>query len=155
PCRSCSCSSLCVLRASRSSLLFPYTTLFRSRCRPYFKSDWNPELLLGQNCISHLGVYRHRVVREVGGFREGFEGSQDYDLALRCTEKLRPTQIRHIPRVLYHWRMIAGSVAAAAEAKPYAPVAARHAIADHLQRRGIAGLVESCPENREGHRVVY
>ena len=125
------------------------------RCRPYFKSDWNPELLLGQNCISHLGVYRHTVVREVGGFREGFEGSQDYDLALRCTEKLRPTQIRHIPRVLYHWRMIEGSVAAAAEAKPYAPVAARRAIADHLQRRGIAGRVESCPENREWHRVVY
>src|SRR5438874_6964030 len=125
------------------------------RCRPYFKSDWNPELLLGQNCVSHLGVYRHTVVREVGGFREGLEGSQDYDLTLRCTEKLRPTQIRHIPRVLYHWRMIAGSVAAAAEAKPYAPVAARRAIADHLQRRGIAGRVESCPENREWHRVVY
>jgi GT2 family glycosyltransferase len=125
------------------------------RCRPYFKSDWNPELLLGQNCVSHLGVYRHTVVREVGGFREGFEGSQDYDLALRCTEKLRPTQIRHIPRVLYHWRMIEGSVAAAAEAKPYAPEAARRAIADHLKRRGIAGRVEPCPENREWHRVVY
>ena len=125
------------------------------RCRPYFKSDWNPELLLGQNCVSHLGVYRHTVVREVGGFREGLEGSQDYDLTLRCTEKLRPTQIKHIPRVLYHWRMIKGSVAAAAEAKPYAPVAARRAIADHLQRRGIAGRVESCPENREWHRVVY
>jgi len=83
------------------------------------------------------------------------EGSQDYDLALRCTERLRPTQIKHIPRVLYHWRMMEGSVAAAAEAKPYAPVAARHAIADHLQRRGIAGRVESCPENREWHRVVY
>src|SRR5207249_2992891 len=53
------------------------------RCRPYFKSDWNPELLLGQNCVSHLGVYRHTVVREVGGFREGLEGSQDYDLTLR------------------------------------------------------------------------
>ena len=125
------------------------------RCRPYFKSDWNPELLLGQNCVSHLGVYRHTVVREVGGFREGFEGSQDYDLALRCAEKLRPTQIRHIPRVLYHWRMIEGSAAAAAEAKPYAPVAARRAIADHLRRRGIAGRVEPCPENREWHRVIY
>jgi glycosyltransferase involved in cell wall biosynthesis len=125
------------------------------RCRPYFKSDWNPELLLGQNCVSHLGVYRHAVVREVGGFREGFEGSQDYDLALRCAEKLRPSQIRHIPRVLYHWRMVEGSVAAVAEAKPYAPEAARRAIADHLKRRGVAGRVEPCPENREWHRVVY
>ena len=125
------------------------------RCRPYFKSDWNPELLLGQNCVSHLGVYRHAVVREVGGFREGFDGSQDYDLALRCAEKLRPSQIRHLPRVLYHWRMVEGSVAAVADAKPYAPEAARRAIADHLKRRGIAGRVEPCPENREWHRVVY
>jgi glycosyltransferase involved in cell wall biosynthesis len=125
------------------------------RCRPYFKSDWNPELLLGQNCVSHFGVYRHAVVREVGGFREGFEGSQDYDLALRCAEKLRPSQIRHIPRGLYHWRMVEGSVAAVADAKPYAPEAARRAIADHLNRRGIAGRVEPCPENREWHRVVY
>jgi glycosyltransferase involved in cell wall biosynthesis len=125
------------------------------RCRPFFKPDWNPELLLGQNCVSHLGVYRRSLLREIGGFREGFEGSQDYDLVLRCAEKLRPTQIRHIPRVLYHWRMIEGSVAAVAEAKPYAPVAARRAIADHLQRRGIAGRVEACPENREWHRVVY
>jgi len=59
-------------------------------------------------------------------------------LALRCTEKLQPAQIRHIPRVLYHWLMVEGSAAAVAEAKPYASKAARHAIADHLQRRSIA-----------------
>ncbi len=126
-----------------------------ARCRPYFKSDWNPELLLGQNCISHLGIYRSALLREVGGFREGFEGSQDYDVALRCSEQLRADQIRHIPRVLYHWRMIEGSVAHDAEAKPYAREAARRAIADHLKRRRMAGRVTPCPENVDWHRVVF
>lgn len=126
-----------------------------ARCSPFFKPDWNPELLLGQNYISHLGVYRRTLLREIGGFREGYEGAQDYDLALRCAEKLQPAQIKHIPRVLYHWRMVEGSVAAVAEAKPYAPKAARRAIADHLQRRNIEAAVVPCPENREWHRVIY
>lgn len=126
-----------------------------ARCWPFFKPDWNPELLLGQNYISHLGVYRHALLREIGGFREGYEGSQDYDLALRCVEKLKPNEIKHIPRILYHWRMAEGSVAAAAEAKSYAPEAARRAIADHLQRKDIDGAVVPCPENREWHRVIY
>jgi len=126
-----------------------------ARCLPFFKSDWNPELLLGQNYISHLGIYRRALLREIGGFREGYEGSQDHDLALRCTEKLHPAQIRHIPRVLYHWRMVEGSAAAAAEAKPYAPEAARRAIADHLQRKNVGGKVVACPENREWYRVIY
>jgi glycosyltransferase involved in cell wall biosynthesis len=126
-----------------------------ARCLPFFKPDWNPELLLGQNYISHLGIYRRTLVVEIGGFREGYDGSQDHDLALRCTEKLRPTQIRHIPRVLYHWRMVEGSAAALAEAKPYAPEAARRAIADHLQRKNVGGKVVACPENREWYRVIY
>jgi O-antigen biosynthesis protein len=125
------------------------------RCRPFFKPDWNPELLLGQNYISHLGVYRRALLHEIGGFREGYEGAQDYDLALRCTERLQPAQIIHIPRVLYHWRMAEGSVAAAAEAKPYAPEAAQRALADHLQRKHVAGTVVACPENQEWYRVIY
>ena len=126
-----------------------------ARCCPFFKSDWNPELLLGQNYVSHLGIYRCALLVEIGGFREGYEGSQDYDLALRCSEKLHPAQIRHIPRVLYHWRMVEGSAAAVAEAKPYAAKAARLAIADHLQRKNIDGAVVPCPQNREWHRVIY
>ncbi len=126
-----------------------------NRSSPYFKPDWNPELFLGQNFINHLGVYRTDLMREVGGFRESFEGSQDYDLALRCLERLSAARIRHIPRVLYHWRMAAGSVAAVPDAKPYAREAARRAIAESLQRQGIAGRVEACPENTEAHRVVY
>ena len=126
-----------------------------NRSNPFFKMDWNPELFLGQNYISHLGVYRTDILRAIGGFREGFEGSQDYDLALRCIERLQPDQIRHIPRVLYHWRMVSGSLAEKRDAKPYAKDAARLAIGDHLKRVGIAARAEACPENIESHRVIY
>jgi len=126
-----------------------------ARCSPFFKPDWNPELLLGQNYINHLGVYRRALLLEIGGFREGYEGSQDHDLALRCVEKLQPDQIRHIPRVLYHWRMTEGSAAAVADAKPYAQKAARRAIDDHLRRTNVAGTVVACPENPYWYRVIY
>jgi len=125
------------------------------RSNPFFKPDWNPELFLSQNYINHLGCYRADLLREIGGFREGFEGSQDYDLALRCVERLRQEQVRHIPRILYHWRMISGSLAAVVDAKPYAREAARRAIADHAKRRGLPGTVAACPENNESHRFIH
>jgi glycosyltransferase involved in cell wall biosynthesis len=125
------------------------------RSNSFFKTDWNPELFLGQNYINHLGCYRVDLLREIEGFREGFEGSQDYDLALRCVERLRPEQVRHIPRILYHWRMIAGSLAAVVDAKPYAREAARRAIADHARRRDMPGTVTACPENNESHRFIH
>jgi glycosyltransferase involved in cell wall biosynthesis len=111
------------------------------RSDPYFKSDWNPELLLAQNFVSHLGVYRTDLVRRVGGFRIGFEGSQDYDLTLRCIEQIRPEQIEHLPRVLYHWRTADESTASYATAKPYAQEAARRAVQEHLDRTGVAAAV--------------
>jgi len=126
-----------------------------TRSNPFFKADWNPELVLGQNYVNHLGCYRAELLREIGGFREGFEGSQDYDLVLRCVERLRPEQIRHIPRILYHWRMIAGSLAAIPDAKPYAREAARRAISEHCERRGMPGTVVPCPENNESHRFIH
>ncbi|MGZ5022362.1 MAG: glycosyltransferase, partial [Chthoniobacterales bacterium] len=116
------------------------------RSEPFFKTDWNPELFFGQNYINHLGVYRSDLLRSIGGFREGLEGSQDYDLALRCLELLRPEQVRHIPHILYHWRAVAGSLAAVVDAKPYAKEAARRAIGDSLRRRKITARVEACPE---------
>ncbi|MGH8093927.1 MAG: glycosyltransferase family 2 protein [Chthoniobacterales bacterium] len=123
------------------------------RCDPYFKSDWNPQLFLGQNFISHLGVFRTALVRQVGGFRVGFEGSQDYDLTLRCLEKIDPWQIRHIPRILYHWRATEESTAASASAKPYAREAARRAVQEHLDRSGIAGTV--VPHHGIYQRIQY
>src|SRR5438067_9380510 len=126
-----------------------------ARTEPYFKSDWNPELFLVQNFISHLGLYRRDLLREIGGFRDGFGGSQDYDLALRAIERLRPQQIVHIPRVLYHWRKIPGSLAAASDAKEYAHESARRAIREHLSRTGIKAQVVACPENPAAHRIIY
>jgi len=102
----------------------------------YFKPDWNYTLFLGQNLISHLGIYRTNLLREVGGFRPGLEGSQDYDLALRCIERLKPADILHIPKVLYHWRAVEGSTALTMGAKPYATLAAQRALQEHRARIG-------------------
>ena len=115
------------------------------RCDPYFKSDWNLELFMSQNMISHLGVYRHSLLTEVGGFRAGYEGSQDYDLALRCILRLDPTQIVHVPRVLYHWRISPGSTALSPNEKSYAQKAGHRAVSDYLVASNLGGSVESLP----------
>lgn len=111
------------------------------RFDPYFKPDWNPDLFLGQNMVSHFGAYRTDLVRGVGGFRKGYEGSQDYDLALRCIERLHPEQIVHIPHVLYHWRAIEGSTALAKGEKNYAAIAGGRALEDHFVRTGVSGVI--------------
>lgn len=121
------------------------------RFDPYFKPDWNPDLFYSQNMISHLGAYKTKLVREVGGFRKGYEGSQDYDLALRCVERLHPEQIVHIPRVLYHWRAIPGSTALQKSEKNYAVVAGARALEDHFVRTGVSGIEVQVVEH--GYRV--
>lgn len=113
-----------------------------SRADPYFKPEWNIDLFYSQNYFSHLGVYHAPLLREVGGFRPGFEGSQDYDLALRCIERVQPGQIHHIPRVLYHWRVHAESTASSSEAKPYAQLAGERALNEHLLRQAIPARAE-------------
>jgi len=114
------------------------------RSDPKFKPDFAPDLMLSLNMVTHLSAYNTELLREIGGFRIGLEGSQDYDLALRVIERSSPDEIRHIPRVLYHWRAVATSVAASRGAKPYAFEKARVAIADHLERTGIkADVVEA------------
>jgi GT2 family glycosyltransferase len=112
------------------------------RYDPYFKSDWNPDLFLSHNMISHTGVYRADLVRKLGGFREGYEGAQEYDLALRCTEQLKPQQIVHIPRVLYHWRSHTGSTGQAGSEKGYALLAGERALNDHFIRVGVSAKAE-------------
>jgi O-antigen biosynthesis protein len=124
------------------------------RFAPYFKSDWNPDLFYSHNLISHFGVYRTALVREVGGFREGFEGSQDYDLALRVIERIEPEKIRHIPRVLYHWRAISGSTALNPQQKNYAEKAARKAIQSHFDRTGAPATILPGPSGGL-HRAKY
>lgn len=107
------------------------------RCAPYFKCDWNPELFRCYNMISHLGAYRTGLMRAVGGFREGYEGAQDYDLALRCVETVPAEQVQHIPQVLYHWRIHRDSTSGGNATKPYALDAGRRALQDHLARNGL------------------
>lgn len=107
---------------------------------PFFKPDWSPDLLTSMMYTCHFSVFRRSLVLEIGGFRSEFDGSQDYDLTLRFTEKT--DRIYHIPTILYSWRTVSGSGAARSEEKPYAIVAARRALEDALARRGIAGVVE-------------
>ncbi|SAL34901.1 glycosyltransferase [Caballeronia concitans] len=103
------------------------------RHTPHFKPDWDPELILQHNAFSHLGVYETQLMRDVGGFRQGLEGSQDHDLLLRCVRLAGDAAVVHIPHVLYHWRTIEGSTAVSVEEKPYAVMATVRAISDHLR----------------------
>lgn len=112
------------------------------RYGPYFKTDWNPDLFYGQNMFSHLGVYRTSLIREIGGFRKGLEGSQDYDLALRCLAKTTNDKVIHIPHILYHWRAIQGSTALEISSKSYALTASRKAIEEYFE------------ENFDGVKVI-
>jgi cellulose synthase/poly-beta-1,6-N-acetylglucosamine synthase-like glycosyltransferase len=113
------------------------------RSDPYFKPDWNPELLRAQNYVCHLAVYRADLLRGLDAFRPEVQGSQDWDLALRAAERARG--IRHIPHVLYHWRALPGSTAHSDSAKGYAVEAGRRAVQDHLDRCGEAARAELLP----------
>ncbi len=106
---------------------------------PQFKPDWSPELLLSYMYLSHLCVVRRSIFERVGGLRVGFEGSQDYDFALRATEISR--QVTHLPLVLYHWRAVPGSTAVSGAAKPASFAAAKMALQEAFTRRGISGSV--------------
>ena len=112
------------------------------RFAPFFKPSWSLDLILSHMYTGHLGVYRKSIFDQIGGFRIGYEGSQDYDLVLRFIEKTREKKIVHIPRILYHWRTLAASTAISPESKNYAYEAARMAISDYLDRKGEKALVE-------------
>jgi GT2 family glycosyltransferase len=120
------------------------------RRTPYFKPGWNPDLMLSQNLISHFGVYRKAAVDQIGGMRAEFEGSQDYDLALRATAGIQAAKIRHIPKPLYHWRQHA--VSYSAEHLAECQRAARAALADCL---GARASIEADPEIPQWSRVVW
>lgn len=128
---------------------------FGYRTSPHFKTEFNYELLLGHNYISHFGIFSTDLVRELGGFRTGYEGAQDWDLALRCIEHLHTKDIRHIPYVLYHWRMHKDSTASFVDqAKPYAHVAAGKVLQQHFARQNIAASPEFLPEIG-AYRIQY
>ncbi|KAF1706186.1 glycosyltransferase family 2 protein [Pseudoxanthomonas sacheonensis] len=107
-------------------------------CRrsPFLKTGYNPELIRAQNCVSHVAAYKRAIVQRLGGFREGYEGSQDWDLALRVADHSGANRIGHIPKIMYHWRTTSTSTAVSAEAKPYALDSAIRAVEDALGRKG-------------------
>ena len=124
-----------------------------NRYDPFFKPNWNPDLLFSQNYICHLAVYRRSLLTKISGLRKGFEGAQDYDLALRVTELT--SKIGHVEHVLYHWRSIPGSTALSGDQKSYTTTAACKAIEDAIFRRGIDAYVTENNIIGMYHRVVY
>ena len=123
------------------------------RFAPYFKPAFLPDLFLGQNYLTHLAVYRATLVRAVGGFRPGFEGSQDWDLALRVIAQTTADRVVHIAKLLYHWRAIPGSTALTLDQKNYHGAAAQRALQEHLTR---TGQVATLSQVIGGHwRVIY
>jgi GT2 family glycosyltransferase len=115
------------------------------RSDPYFKPDWNPELLRSHNYLRHVAAFRTDLARRVGGFRPGLGTSREWDLALRITALLDNAQIGHIPHVLYHWRPppASGPITLGPDARPRAAVAAGGSavVEDHLRRLGVSGTV--------------
>ena len=111
-----------------------------NRYEPFFKPDWSPEALEGCMYTAHFACYRMNIVRELGGFRVGYDGAQDYDFVLRFTERAK--KIVHTPKILYHWRAIPGSTAATMNAKDYVLDAAVRSLRDRAKRVNGGGEVK-------------
>lgn len=114
----------------------------RHRNTPHFKSDWAPDTLMSYMYTCHLSVYRTKIVKDIGGFRRGCEGAQDYDFALRYTEVVPCSNIYHIPKVLYHWRVRKESTSVDISAKPYTMEAVYKIKSEALERRGLKANLE-------------
>lgn len=116
------------------------------RFDPHFKPDFSIDLLRSMNFINHLSVHRAENIRALSGWREGFEGSQDYDLMLRVVERIPPDTIHHVPKVLYHWRTVQGSTAKAGSEKSYAFTNGLKALQEHLRRCQLSTYAEPLPD---------
>lgn len=122
------------------------------RFAPYFKCDWNVDLFYSHNIISHFGVFRTRLLNEIGGFNPDFEACRDFDLALRYIERLDQNQIFHIPHVLYHARANERESDAAEYEKSSASPLGERALNEHFQRQSIPA---SAAFIGHGYRVQY
>ena len=117
------------------------------RCLPFFKPDWSPDLLRTCNYICHLVTVKHSLLKRAGGLREGFDGSQDYEMLLRLSEGA--SGIGHVPKILYHWRINPASFSKGSTGFQRASEAGGRALSAHLQRMGEAAKIES--EGTEYH----
>lgn len=118
---------------------------------PNLKPDFSVDELRAHNFICHFNVFSKKLFDDVGGYREGFDGSQDHDLVLRLTE--RANKIVHLPYILYYWRVHDGSVAKSIDAKPYATLAGEKAVTEQLRRAGIDAHAESITNNIPIYRL--
>ena len=113
----------------------------KKRFEPHFKPDFDLDLLCSVNYICHLFAAKKELVDMAGGFCSEYDGAQDLDFILRCCENAK--NIRHIPKILYHWRCHMQSTAANPESKLYAFEAGRRAIEAHYSRIGVPAAVEN------------
>ncbi|CAN5209793.1 N/A [soil metagenome] len=123
------------------------------RFAPQFKPDWSPTLLLSYMYMSHTLTVRRGLFESLGGFRKAFDGSQDYDFALRAAEKA--AHIGHIPRILYHWRATPVSTASSGAAKPESFLAGQRAVQEAIDRRGLRGTVAHPDWAREANVGMF
>ncbi|MCW5976745.1 MAG: glycosyltransferase [Bryobacteraceae bacterium] len=121
------------------------------RVAPIFRPAWSPDLLTSCMYMGHLFVVSREAMERAGWFRPAYDGSQDYDLALRITDA--PAAVRHVPRVLYHWRQHEGSTSARTSAKPYTHEAGWLALEDAVSRRGWEANVAGGPR-RNTYRLA-
>ena len=126
-----------------------------NRYDAYFKPDFAPNTLRCQNYICHFSIFKKELMNKLNGFKADYDGAQDYDIFLRMSEITKPENIKHIPKILYHWRVHSESTAKLnSNAKNYAFEAGKKAIEDHLKRMGLDGVVsEGCIEGI--YRVDY
>ncbi len=118
------------------------TTIDVPRFDPHFKPDFAPDTLRCQNYICHFSVFKKEVMDKLEGFRDEYNGAQDMDIILRMSEIVKPEEICHIPKILYHWRMSTTSTAGDPETKLYAYEAGKTAVQHHIDRIGLKGTVE-------------
>ena len=126
-----------------------------NRSAPYFKPDWNQDLFYSYNYLCHFTAVSHQVISDIGGFRSGVDGTQDYDLLLRAAKRIGFKNIVHIPHVLYHWRTVVGSVAASAENKSYTTLAGIKALEDHFASLGKKGVQVKKGAKENLYRVQF
>jgi GT2 family glycosyltransferase len=124
-----------------------------ARTTPFFKPDFDPELLLGLNFVASLTAYRRSLFEEIGGMRGGYTGSDDYDLVLRAVERIPANTILHVPHVLYHWRIV---VTSSSRARGQTAIdSARRAVREHCERRGLRASLSGTPRSFIWNRVRF
>lgn len=119
----------------------------------HFKPAFSPDTLRGNNYICHFTVFKRTLLDQVGLFDPDCDGSQDYDMVLRLTEKARC--VAHIPEILYYWRSHANSVADSLEAKPYVIQTGVRAVEKQLERLGLEGDVIPIKAEQTFYRILY